>query len=148
MRIPRMGRRWVLPVLLGGGAAGAVGAGAAAAFEADTVGSYWEGLWWALSLMTTVGFVDGPPSSPVGIATSAVLMIVGFTMLSLVSATWASLLVREDEAPFEQRELNRADEILATLKSISSRLDALEAAPPDEPRQRARTGSNPEPSDP
>ena len=127
MKVPRIRRRWVLPVLLMGLTAGAVGAGAAAAFESDSVGSYWEGLWWSLSLMTTVGFVDGPPTTPQGAVTSAVLMIVGFLMLSLVSATLASLLVREDEAPFEQRELSRADEVLAALAGISSRLDALEA---------------------
>jgi voltage-gated potassium channel len=126
MKVPRIRRRWVLPVLLLGVTAGAVGAGAAAAFEADTVGSYWEGLWWSLSLMTTVGFLDSPPKSPEGAVASAVLMIVGFLMLSLVSATMASLLVREDEEPFERRELSHADEVLAALADISSRLHALE----------------------
>jgi voltage-gated potassium channel len=140
MKFPRIRRRWVPPVLLTGLAAGAVGAGAAAAFESDSVGSYWEGLWWSLSLMTTVGFVDGPPTTPQGAATSAVLMVVGFLMLSMVSATLASLFVREDEAPFEQRELSQADEVLAALAGISRRLDALEARLGHPPRAPADNG--------
>ena len=34
-----------------------------ATLESDTVSSYWEGLWWALSLMTTVGFVGESPET-------------------------------------------------------------------------------------
>ena len=69
MRLPRLRRRLVVPGVIGGVAALLVGAGAAAAFEADTVSSYWDGLWWALGLMTTVGFVGGPPHTTAGCRT-------------------------------------------------------------------------------
>lgn len=61
MRLPRIRRRWVLPGVLAALLVLVIGAGAGAAFEADTVSNYWQGLWWALSLMTTVGFINGPP---------------------------------------------------------------------------------------
>jgi voltage-gated potassium channel len=77
------------------------GAGAAAAFESDTVGSFWGGLWWALCLMTTVGYVYGPPVSTTATVVSAVLVLVGFLLLSLLSATLAALFIRRDAEPAE-----------------------------------------------
>ncbi len=116
----------MLPGVIIALAALAVGAGGAAAFESDTVGSYWEGLWWALSLMTTVGFVEGTPTSVGGALTSAVLMLAGFLLLSLISAALASLFVREDEEPAEEREEALERQILEKLAAIEVRLAALE----------------------
>jgi voltage-gated potassium channel len=126
MRFPRIRRSFVLPGVIMALAALAVGAGGAAAFESDTVGSYWEGLWWALSLMTTVGFVEGTPTSVGGALTSAVLMVAGFLLLSLISAALASLFVREDEEPAEAREEALDRQILDKLSAIEVRLAALE----------------------
>ena len=139
MRLPRVRRSFVLPGVVIGVAALAVGAGGAAAFESDTVGSYWEGLWWALSLMTTVGFVEGTPETAGGAVTSAVLMLSGFLLLSLISAALASLFVREDEEPAEAREEAIERQILDRLTAIELRLQSLErgAADPIDPDQPA-----------
>lgn len=127
MRAPLLSRRWLIPMLIGSAAALVLGAGAAAAFESDTVGSYWAGLWWAISLMTTVGFIGAPPTSEIGAAVSVVLMVTGFLLLSLISAALASLFVREDEEPVQRRELAAEAEILGALVDISDRLARLEA---------------------
>ena len=104
-----------------------VGAGAAAAFESDTVGSYGRGLWWAISLMTTVGYIGQPPRTTEGAVLSIVLMLTGFALLSLVSAALASLFVKQDEAPMQQHEAVVDEEILDALSSILHRLEALES---------------------
>lgn len=57
------------------------GAGAAAAVESDTVPSFWGGLWWALCLMTNLGFVYGRPHSATGAVVSVVPMMTGFLLL-------------------------------------------------------------------
>jgi hypothetical protein len=122
----RSPRRWVpaavaLTLLLG-----VAGAGAVAAFETDTVPSFASGLWWAVSLLTTVGFIGAPPRSTVGIVTSVVLMLTGFVMLALVSAAIASLFVREDERPAQERDEVAEAESLTVLRHIQDRLDAVE----------------------
>jgi hypothetical protein len=61
-------------------------------------------VWWALSLMTTVGFVGESPETTGGRLLSAVLMLIGFGVLSVTTAAIASLFVREDEASEERRE--------------------------------------------
>jgi voltage-gated potassium channel len=131
-------RRWLRPAFVAGSVAVLVGAGAAAAFESDTVGSYGRGVLWAISLMTTVGFLGQPPRTTEGAVLSVGLMLAGFLLLSLVSAALASLFVKQDEAPEQRREAVVEDEILRSLGSILERLEALEnrLAPQDEDCER------------
>lgn len=146
MTRPTASRRWLVPGLLVALAALLIGAGASAAFESDTVGSYWRGLWWSVSLMTTVGFIGAPPRSPQGVIASVVLMLSGFLLLSLISAALASRFVREDEEPIERQELESEGEILRMLGSIQERLDSLESrlAEPGPPAE----GGSTNPGDP
>ena len=97
-----------------------------ATLEKDAVSSYWEGLWWALSLMTTVGFVGEVPDTTGGRIVSSILMISGFALLTLTTAAIASLFVREEEAPEEQREREFESLALERLEELSARLDAIE----------------------
>lgn len=126
MKVPSASRKWLRPGLLIGTAMLVLGGGAGAAFESDTVGSYWRGLWWAISLMTTVGFVGKPPQTLGGALISVVLMLTGFLLLSLVSASMASLFVRADEQPTQQRDAAVDQQILESLAVLLARLDALE----------------------
>lgn len=102
-----------------------------AALESSTVSNYWDGLWWALSLMTTVGFVGETPETTGGRILSAVLMVSGFALLTVTTAAVASLFVREEEQPAEA--LDRAFEavVLSRLDEMAHRLDAIERALPE-----------------
>ena len=99
----------MLPGVIIALAALVVGAGGAAAFESDTV-----------------GIVEGTPETVGGALTSAVLMVAGFLLLSLISAALASLFVREDEEPVEEREEAIERQILDRLTAIEQRLESLE----------------------
>jgi uncharacterized membrane protein YkvI len=122
----RISRRWVGPVLIGSLAIVVVAAGAAAAFETDTVTSYWRGLFWVISLITTVGFVGEPPRTDAGTTLAVALMVVGFLLLSMVSASLAAMFVREDEGPHEAVEESTEQEILASLLRLEARVASLE----------------------
>jgi len=104
-----------------------VSAGAAAAIETDTVPSFWQGLFWSVSLITTVGFVGGAPRTPEGAALSVVLMVAGFLLLAMVSASLAALFVREEDAPHEAEEQAAEVRILLALEAVERRLERLEA---------------------
>jgi voltage-gated potassium channel len=97
-------------------------------------------VWWALSLMTTVGFVGEAPETTGGRVVSALLMLAGFAMMALTTAAIASILVREEEEP--QREVERDFETSARdlLADIADRLTALEAALDTGPRTGPNTG--------
>ncbi len=127
MRLPQVRRAWVWPAVLGAVVVVVVSGGAVAAIETDTVEGFWRGLWWSISLVTTVGFVGSPPRTGAGAALSVVLMLVGFVLLAMVSAGLASLFVRHDEQPREaaEREVDRA--MLAALAALEARLASIEA---------------------
>ncbi len=134
----RVRRRWVWPAVSGVLIVTVLAAAAAAATETDTVGSYWRGLWWSISLVTTVGFIGKPPETEAGAALSVVLMVLGFLLLALVSASLAALFVDEEEQPREAREQAADDAILDALERLEARLARLErhlghSAPPPSP---------------
>ena len=56
---------------------------------------------------------------------SAVLMVLGFFLLALVSAGLASLFVRNDAQPADEAEHQDLAEIRAELARVNARLDAL-----------------------
>lgn len=117
---------WLWPAVLGAVVLMLLVAGAAAAIETNTVTSYWSGLWWSVSLMTTVGFIGEPPETVAGAVLSGVLMVVGFLLLAMVSASLAALFVREEEAPRDTRERAAARKIIDMLERLEHRLDSIE----------------------
>lgn len=119
---------WLVPVLLSAILAVVVAGAAAAAIETRTVSSFARGLWWATSLVTTVGFIGEPPETTAGAALSAVLMIAGFLLLAMVSASLAALFVREEERPFQDQESSIDRQLLDTLERLEERVKAIEQA--------------------
>lgn len=119
-RLPLLLILAALLVLLGGGGFAAV--------ESDTVSSYWEGVWWALSLMTTVGFVGEAPHTEAGRLLSSVLMVAGFGLIAITTAAIASLFVREQEEPAQALEQAFERTVAARLDEIGERLARIEQA--------------------
>jgi voltage-gated potassium channel Kch len=122
-----VGSRWLVAVVLVSVLAVAVAAAAAAAVESRTVSTYARGLWWSISLVTTVGFIGEPPETGLGAALSALLMVLGFLLLATVSASLAALFISEEEEPREEREESALRELQAMLHAIEERLDRIEA---------------------
>ncbi|MFC6285795.1 potassium channel family protein [Nocardioides sp. GCM10027113] len=140
LRVP-VTSAWLLPLALAAFLSVLVSAAAMAALESDTVGSFPRGLWWAISLITTVGFIGPPPETFAGALLSAVLMVVGFLLLAMVSASLAALFVREEEEEPEARQRALDLEILEALRRVEARLDALA---PDLEHPRDRPSAPPE----
>lgn len=124
-RLRRAWLRYLLPA-----AAFVVVAGAAgmAAFSTDTTESFWDGVWWSISLMTTVGWSGQVPHTLIGHLIATVTMITGFMLLAFTTAVVASLLVREDEGPLEQAELRADREILTEVRALRAELEELRSA--------------------
>lgn len=117
---------WVWPALFGAIIVVLLTAGASAAIETRTVTSYWYGLWWSVSLITTVGFIGEPPDTTAGAVLSAILMVFGFLLLAMVSAALAALFVSAEEQPHDRRDEANEQAILAALASLERRLTDIE----------------------
>ena len=74
-----------------------ISAGAGFYWLEPTVHSFGEGLWLAFTTGATVGYGDYVPTTPISRAFAVVMVIVGFTVFSLVTASVSALFVGEDE---------------------------------------------------
>ncbi|MGB7818823.1 MAG: ion channel [Ornithinibacter sp.] len=119
-------RSWVVPAVVASLVVVVAAGGAMASLETGTVGSFPRGLWWALSLMTTVGFLGPAPTTTAGALLSVALMLTGFLLLALVSAALASMFVQAESDEFETEERTTDQEVLERLADIQERLAALE----------------------
>ncbi|MFZ0342366.1 MAG: ion channel [Gaiellaceae bacterium] len=87
----------------------------------------WRGLWFAIVTVTTVGYGDTFPTSPLGRLIASFLMIVGIGFLGLATASIAGHFVNQDAEDKHREAIDKQDEILAELRRVHQRLDRLEA---------------------
>ncbi|MFG2588789.1 potassium channel family protein [Streptomyces sp. NPDC048438] len=67
----------------------------------STIRTFGDSLWWACATLTTVGYGDAVPVTPVGRVIAAFMMACGLALLGAVTGSFSSWLVevfeREDE---------------------------------------------------
>jgi voltage-gated potassium channel Kch len=89
-----------LVIVLAGGSALAI-------LEPETVeGGFWDGVWWGVVTVTTVGYGDITPKTPAGRLVGVLLMATGIGLVSTVAASLAARFVEED-VKAEQREIEQ-----------------------------------------
>jgi voltage-gated potassium channel len=100
-----------------------VGGAAYAAVEEDQNLSAWDGIWWAATTVTTVGYGDSIPKTDEGRMIAVVVMLVGIGFVALLTAFIANRWVQQDVG---EEQAERDDQVLAELRAIRDRLTALE----------------------
>jgi voltage-gated potassium channel len=90
-----------------------VGGAAEHAVNSGEYASLWDGVWWAVVTVTTVGYGDLYPSSVQGRLVGMVLMFVGIGFLSLLTASVASRFVKQERS-------DEHDELMKTLRRIEA----------------------------
>ncbi|UDY36743.1 potassium channel family protein [Dermatobacter hominis] len=77
------------------------------------VGSFFDGLWWSLATVTTVGYGDVAPVTTMGRIVGGFTMVVGVSTFAIITAKVAEFLMRADlvRRPVDlARETDAADE--------------------------------------
>ena len=93
--------------------------------------SIWEGMWWSLQTVTTVGYGDVTPKDAAGKIVGAVVMLEGIAFLAIVTAAITSTFVTR--AQREQKSGAPAEETVAEapgdpqLEQIAARLERVES---------------------
>jgi voltage-gated potassium channel len=107
--------------VLGGGAA-------YASIEKHT--STWDGVWWAFTTMTTVGYGDEYPRTTLGRALAMAIMVIGIGFIAILTGAVAERFLsgQIEEVADTERAVEATDlEVLAELREVRTRLDRLEA---------------------
>jgi len=86
-----------------------------------SITSFGDALWWAITTVSTVGYGDLYPVTTLGRLVAASLMVVGVSLLGLVTATVASWFLAQGQ----QRSEAEAEEIAARLRRVEDKLDRL-----------------------
>lgn len=79
----------------------------------------WDGIWWAVTTVTTVGYGGLEPHTDSGRIIASVIMLVGIGFVALLTAFIADRFIAGQEA--------KEDQILAELREIREKLERLEA---------------------
>ena len=93
--------------------------------------SIWEGMWWSLQTVTTVGYGDVTPKNTAGKIVGAVVMLEGIAFLAIVTAAITSTFVTR--AQREQKSAAPAEETAAEapsdpqLEQMAARLERVES---------------------
>jgi voltage-gated potassium channel len=95
-----------------------------AAFASVEKVSFGDGIYWAITTMTTVGYGDVTAHTPEGKAIAVAVMLVGIGFAALVIAAAAERFVHHR---VHERELTEED-VLVQVREISARLQTLERA--------------------
>jgi voltage-gated potassium channel len=81
-----------------------------------------DGLWLAFTTAATVGYGDLVPSSAAAKVFSVVVVLIGFAILSLVTASIAAIWVESSERTIEREILN---DLHARIHALSAEIVAL-----------------------
>jgi voltage-gated potassium channel len=105
--------------------------GGGAAFAAVENGRYttWDGVWWAITTITTVGYGDVYPHTTAGRVISIIVAVVGIGFVAILTGAVAQrFLAPELEAAEEQvaEEAENVDTILVQLGDVMKRLTEIE----------------------
>jgi len=87
-----------------------------------SIGTAWDGMWWAWVTMSSVGYGDVVPHNAAGRLFGSLLILFGVVLASLLTANLAAFFIGSDVEKMEQEE-KEADR---QLKEISARLDRIE----------------------
>ncbi|MBI5437626.1 MAG: two pore domain potassium channel family protein [Nitrosomonadales bacterium] len=87
-----------------------------------SIGTVWDGMWWAWVTMATVGYGDVVPHNAAGRLFGSLLILFGVVLISLLTANMAAFFIGGDVEKMEKEE-KEADR---QLKEISARLDRIE----------------------
>ena len=109
-----------IPYVMGWAAITLAFAGAGFYWLEPTVHSYGEGLWLAFTSGATVGYGDIVPTTPASRIFAVFMVLLGYALLSLVTASIAAFFVGEDEKEL-RREMHR------DIKSLREEIGLLRA---------------------
>ena len=100
------------------------------ALDHQEYGSIWEGMWWAIQTVTTVGYGDVTPENVAGRFVAGAVMVAGVALVAIVTAAATSSFVARAQAQRGAEDATEDDlaeqRLDARLQDITAQLDRVE----------------------
>ena len=104
----------------------------------------WDGIWWSVVTVTTVGYGDLYPKSADGRVVAMIVMLVGIGFISVLTATIASRFIQTDTGTDEMKEtLARIEAELGEMKRQLAPSVGTAVAPPPPSHHPSNGGLDP-----
>jgi voltage-gated potassium channel len=93
--------------------------------EADgtNITNFGDAVWWSIVTVSSVGYGDHYPVSAVGRTVASAVMVLGIGLISVLTASFAAWLVKQEE----QVEDARISELTAQVTALNAQVAALTA---------------------
>lgn len=100
--------------------------GGGAAFAAAEKGhSTWDGVWWAVATMTTVGYGDLYPKTSVGRLIGIIVMLVGIGFIAVLTGAVAQRFLAPEVQAIEAEIADEADSLAGIVGEVRAVRDQL-----------------------
>ena len=105
-------------------------AGGAAFHQSEAGQSFGDGVYWAITTMTTVGYGDLSPKTPEGKVVAVIVMLVGIGFIAILTGAIAQAFIRPRAVtPDRAQGVAVTDhELLIEFRALSARMRELEGA--------------------
>lgn len=83
-----------------------------------TITSFGRALWWSMTTITTVGYGNEFPITPTGRVIAVLLMITGISLLGVITAALATLMLRRGTRVEESTQAPTAEDVALLRQEI------------------------------
>jgi len=84
--------------------------------------TFWDGMWWAVVTVTTVGYGDLYPHTVAGRLVAMLLMLVGIGFIAVLTASIASVFVKDERRDETDKIVDALRRIEVELAEVKARL--------------------------
>ena len=116
--------------------------------DGTNIKNFGDAIWWAVVTVSSVGYGDHYPVSAVGRTVASAVMVLGLGLISVMTASFAAWLVKQEE----RVEEDRISELTAQVTALNAQVAVLTAhlmpAVPVQPTADSPTSDQPEPARP
>lgn len=94
-----------------------------------SIDSFGDALWWAITTVTTVGYGDMFPVTPMGRGVAAFLMVTGIAFFGVLTANVAAFFLERQGERQKDPAVERLDEVLRRLDALERRFEGRTPGP-------------------
>ncbi len=110
------------------------------------VKSPWDGIWWALATVSTVGYGDVVPASALGRMLGGALIIMGLGMFVIITANFLAIFLKRERKELRESE-GEIKQVLDKLNEMQKDQDKLQKSVKDLEKKLSSRSSKKETKD-